>query len=81
MTFEDDEIEDVRTTEQAGIGRAKAKRETRYKRRALAIFSEQALKAIKNRDARAFEYELRRLKVPEGSEAWRRAWKIFSERT
>jgi len=71
----DDEIEEVRTQEQAGT--AAAKREAAEKRRQITIFTQKAKRIKKAKDGRAYGELLRAAKIHEDSPEWKDAWKYF----
>ena len=71
----DDEIEKSRRDEQTLA--APAKRDAAETQRLKKMFSKMALKAKKAKDARAYAEWLRRLKIREGSDEWKNAWKFF----
>jgi hypothetical protein len=71
----DDEIEKSRREEEAHA--APAKRDAAEEERTKRLFSRIALKAKKAKDARAYAEALRNVKIREGSDEWKNAWKFF----
>jgi hypothetical protein len=55
-----------------GVGR-----ESAIKRKKMQRLGTKGLQAIQARDARALTRELKLAGIEEGSDAWKRAWKIF----
>jgi len=71
------DLEDVIEEEKA---RGKKRRPVdREERRRLRTLAKSALRAIQNKDARAFTEELKRAGVAENSPEWQRAWKAFHD--
>jgi hypothetical protein len=73
----DQDLKDVMTTERR---RVRSNRPTDpAKDRRFKDFAAGFLKVIQAKDARALTELLKRYEIPEGSEEWKRAWKIFYE--
>jgi len=74
----DENSEDVRDVIQEEQARGKSRRPVdRGQERKLRKLAKNALRAIQNKDARAFTEELRRAGVRENSPEWKRAWAAF----
>jgi len=74
----DENSEDVRDVIQEEQARGKSRRPVdRGQERKLRKLAKNALRAIQNKDARAFTEELKRAGVRENSPEWKRAWRAF----
>ena len=69
------DIEDVRSAEQAAGGAAKESAAER--RRLLQIFTRKALAALQANDERAYAEQLRLAGVREDSPEWKAAWELY----
>lgn len=76
MVLDDDEIEKSRMEDQSGRP-SQAKRDAAELRRSRKIIAQKALRAKKANDARAYRENLRLLRIVEGSQEWKNAWKFF----
>jgi len=71
------DLKDIMATEKR---RGRSNRPTDpSKDRRFKDFAAGFLKVIQAKDARALTELLKRYEIPEGSEEWKRAWKIFYE--
>jgi hypothetical protein len=78
MVLGDDEIERSRKDDIADA-RSKVKRDASAQESRRKGFSRKAYQALRTNDERAFAEQLRQANVLEGSEEWKRAWKLFRE--